>query len=322
MSFDSGVVDLNACAAADAAGVDVWSRISRQLRLYYLALRPKESIMMLGVPLLGVLFSLDAFPLAKLVEVFWLFFGAALVAGHVYTLNDLMGLSYDIYDASKRERPLMAGSLRASEVFGFSMGLLLLGLAILLSLSLPVFVIAVLITLVWVAYAAPGIKLKAVPVVTSLVNAVGAGCLPFLLGYVLFAGNEQLGRGLLLSIYFGIIAGAGQMNREIVDLDVDVKTSFRTTAVWLGRRWTFVTSFALFMLSTAFLVALAVGLHTVPMVQALIALAGAPVHAHMFWVCLRSGVTREATVSYVRDYRLLYLVMGLAMVGDLLARLM
>jgi 4-hydroxybenzoate polyprenyltransferase len=280
-----------------------------KLRLYWDSIRPRESLMMLGVPALGILFAGPPLEAALLTRSGLLLFCGLLVAGHLYTLNDLFGLSYDVYDRHKSERPLLAHKLRARQIWAFSLALGALGYGIVWWLDPALFFLGFSLTLLWLLYSLPS-GLKGYPVVTSAVNSVGAGLIPFLIGYLLVAPWSV--HALLLGLYFGVIAGAGQMNREIIDLDADQAAGLTTTAVWLGRRRTFEISFALFVGSALYLFGLALWSGRLPVGLGVAALLFQPLHHRAYRACLAAGLEdRGAVIEYIKRYRDLYAVLGL-----------
>lgn len=284
--------------------------LRRQFMLYWRSLRPRESLMMLGVPMLGILFSMPPLNLQTLLDIMLFFFGSFCIAGHVYTLNDLCGLTYDIYDQHKLERPLHARQLQAREVFLFSLIMLFIGLTIYYFLSETVLLIAILITLLWLVYALPATLFKGIPILTSVLNGIGSGIMPFLLGYALFTPTVDF-NGLLISLYFGIIAGAGQMNREIIDIEPDVQAGLTTTAVKFGRKITFATSFSLFILSTTLFICLGL-LRMLPSPWlGLFPLGGSLIHGWFYLHTLRTtDLNRSAVIAYVKAYRAIYVLIG------------
>jgi 4-hydroxybenzoate polyprenyltransferase len=281
-----------------------------KLRLYWASIRPRESLMMLGVPVLGILFA-EPEPSASLALRSWVLLACGLlVAGHIYTLNDLFGLSYDVYDRHKADRPLMSKKVRARQIWLFSLALGALGYGVLYLLEPALFVLGFSLTVLWLLYSLPQ-GLKGYPVVTSAVNSLGAGIVPFLIGYLFVA--EWSSRALLLSLYFGIIAGAGQMNREIIDMDADEAAGLITTAVWLGRRRTFVASFLLFAGSAVYLLALTLADPELPVSLGVAALCVQPLHGWAFRTALERGLDeREAVIEYIKSYRAAYALLGVA----------
>jgi lycopene elongase/hydratase (dihydrobisanhydrobacterioruberin-forming) len=291
-----------------------------QLRLYWDSLRPRESLMMLGVPMLGILFAEPRVEAALLARSAVLLASGLLVAGHLYTLNDLFGLSYDVYDRHKSERPLLAHKLRARQIWLFSLSLGALGYGMVWLLDPTLFYLSFSLTLLWLLYSLPH-GLKGYPVVTSAVNSLGAGIVPFLVGYLLAGTWSPL--ALLLSLYFGIIAGAGQMNREIIDMDADRAAGLTTTAVWLGRRRTFDASFALFVFSALYLFGLVLWSGRLPVGLGVAALLLQPFHYRAYRRCVAAGLgDRAAVVEYIKRYRALYAVLGGVYTLRLAGRLM
>jgi len=256
--------------------------------------------MMLGVPLLGILFSEPAITF----ETLWLsvifFLAAFCIAGHVYTLNDLCGLTYDIYDQHKLERPIHSKQLQAKEVFLFSLVMLLIGLTIDYFLNMTVLIVALIITILWIVYALPATLFKGIPILTSVMNAAGSGILPFLLGYALFTPVLDV-KGWLISVYFGIIAGAGQMNREIIDRKPDEKAGLTTTAVKFGSKITYVYSFIFFIISTIYFFLLSLLGYFPNMNLALFPILGSLAHTYFFMKYLNTDLNRELIIRYVKE---------------------
>ncbi|MFC1853758.1 UbiA prenyltransferase family protein [candidate division CSSED10-310 bacterium] len=292
--------------------------LKRQLYLFWLSLRPRESLMMLGVPVLGILFTEPVIDFTTFWKSLLFFIAAFAVAGHVYTLNDLCGLTYDIYDQHKLERPIHSKQLQAREVFLFSLLMLLVGLTFDYMLNMSVLFIALVISILWVIYAWPATLFKGIPILTSVMNGVGSGILPFLLGYALFCPGLDF-KGFLISIYFGIIAGAGQMNREIIDYEPDRQANLTTTAVKYGCRPTFIVSFIFFLLSSIYFAGLC-WLHYLPHLSlAAFPLTGTLIHAYFFYHYLKTDLGRVFVIKYVKCYRAIYAFVGVGILITTLA---
>lgn len=267
--------------------------------------------MMLGVPLLGILFSTPPVTWTAFFQFLFFLLASFAVAGHVYTMNDLCGLTYDIYDQHKLERPIHSRQLRAREVFVFSVLMLMLGLAINYFLNSTVLLLSLIIIILWIIYAFPATLFKGIPIITSVMNGLGAGILPFLLGYVLFADGVDT-KGILLSLYFGIIAGAGQLNREIIDIEPDSKAHLTTTAVKFGRRPTYIWAFILFVFSSIYFALLTVKGFLPSQYLTFIPFVGTGVHSCYFLKYLKTDLRRDFVIEYVKIYRAIYAFVGIA----------
>ncbi len=278
-------------------------------KLYWSSVRPKESLMMLGVPALGILFAEPPVTMDLMGRSALLLLCGLFVAGHVYTLNDLFGVTYDVYDDSKLDRPLQSHRLGSGQIWAFSILLGGIGYVTLYAMDVELFWITLSMTLLWMVYSLPK-GLKGYPVVTSLVNSLGAGIMPFLIGYLFV--EDWSWRAVLLSVYFGVIAGTGQLNREILDLEADSAAGLKTTAVWLGSRRTFDLSLGLFLLSAVFLLAVSWMDDGLPVGLGIAALLIQPFHIRAYRQCLAAGLSREALIRYIRGYRNLYALLGLA----------
>lgn len=294
-------------------GNDKISFLKRQFCLYWYSLRPRESLMMLGVPLLGILFSYPQLSFINIVHFLIFITGAFFIAGHVYTLNDLCGLTYDIYDTYKLERPIHSKQLQAKEVFFFSLVMMIIGLFLEFYLNLTVFIVALIIIALWAVYAMPSTLFKGIPVLTSIMNSVGSGILPFLLGYALFTPYIDF-RGILLSVYFGLIAGAGQLNREIIDIEPDIQAGLTTTAVKFGKKITFTYSFYFFLISTIYFCILTISGLLRPKILLIFPIFGSIIHAIFYLKFQKTNLKRDIIINYVKYYRAIYAFIGIAII--------
>ncbi|MEO7274737.1 MAG: UbiA family prenyltransferase, partial [Vicinamibacterales bacterium] len=161
-------------------------------------------------------------------------------------------------------------------------------------------------------YSLPQFDWKARPLLNSLDHLAG-GALHFLLGYSLGNGLDR--RGLLVGTFFAVTFAAGHLTQEIRDYDGDAQNGTTTNAVAFGKRRTFAASVALFTLSHALLLLLAL--------QGLLprALAGLVVlyPLQLVWSlrASRDGLTYASISRLQTRYRALYAVVGAAVVAAL-----
>jgi 4-hydroxybenzoate polyprenyltransferase len=145
-------------------------------------------------------------------------------------------------------------------------------------------------------------------IVASLIHVVG-GTFHFMLGYTV--GHALDARGFAIAIFFGLVFAGGHLNQEVRDYDADRRNGIRTNAVVFGRRCTFLSSLLVFTAAyamLAFLVSLEI-------------LARPLLWCTLFWPwhvayslrALRSGLRFEAAQWMQRRYRLLFALLGLAM---------
>ena len=118
-------------------------------------------------------------------------------------------------------------------------------------------------------------------------------------------------RGVALSLVFGLVFAAGHLNQEVRDYELDRANGIGTVAVTFGCRRGFLVSFCLFTAAYLLIVALA-ALGVLPRIL----LASA-----ILWVlqagwsrqALRRGLGAETALWIQRRYRLLFALVGLAM---------
>jgi 1,4-dihydroxy-2-naphthoate octaprenyltransferase len=149
---------------------------------------------------------------------------------------------------------------------------------------------------------------KGTPVAASLNHLIG-GALHFLLGYSVARAVDA--RGLAISLVFGLVFAAGHLNQEIRDHEFDAANGVGTVAVTFGCRRGFVASFCLF--TTAYLVIIALALLGVLPKLLLASAVVWLLQAHWSRQALRRGLGSETAVWVQRRYRLLFVLVGLAM---------
>jgi 4-hydroxybenzoate polyprenyltransferase len=199
-----------------------------------------------------------------------------------------------------RELGVLTVLLLVAALFSFSrLGTMTLGLAI---------AIAALSAL----YSLPRFNWKGRPVLNSAAHLAG-GTLHFLLGYSVVGGLDE--RGLATATFFGLTFAAGHLTQEIRDYQGDVLNEIRTNAATFGRRRTFTASLVLFTLAYAVLLLLAIeGIIPRPL-AVLVALYS----FHLRWSlkALREGLTYASIHRLQTRYRMLYVIIGMAMITAL-----
>ena len=159
-------------------------------------------------------------------------------------------------------------------------------------------------------YSLPRFDWKGRPLLNSASHLAG-GALHFLLGYCVVSAIDS--RGLATAMFFGLTFAAGHLTQEVRDYQGDVLNGIGTNAVIFGRRRTFAASVALFTLAYAVLLLLALqGIIPRPL-AALVALY--PLHLRWSLEALREGLTYAGIHRLQTRYRLLYALIGLAMVA-------
>ena len=131
-----------------------------------------------------------------------------------------------------------------------------------------------------------------------------------MLGYATFAALDA--RSIAIGSFFGLVFAAGHCTHEARDCEADLVNGIRTKAVAFGKTQSFVVGLSLFTVAYGLLVALALS-GAVPRFLALGA-ALYPVHLYASLRATRAGLTYESLSHLQRCYRLLYAVIGVAMV--------
>jgi 4-hydroxybenzoate polyprenyltransferase len=222
------------------------------------------------------------------------------LVAHIFALNDWSNLTADLGDANKARDVFTARGVGRTEMGALTVGLLAVSLVLLGQLGPAALVIGVGIAVLSALYSLPPFAWKSRPLFNSAAHLAG-GTLHFLLGYSLGSGVDR--RGFAIAAFFAVTFTAGHLMQELRDYDGDVKNGIRTNAVVFGRRRTFAASVALFTLSHALLLVLALS-GMIPRVLALLAVLY-PVHLHWARQALTDGLTYAGVCRLQSRYRLL-----------------
>jgi 4-hydroxybenzoate polyprenyltransferase len=149
---------------------------------------------------------------------------------------------------------------------------------------------------------------KRTPIAASF-NHVTGGSLHFLLGYATFHAVDA--RGVSLSLFFGLVFAAGHLNQEVRDYESDLASGISTSAVAFGCRPGFLASFSLFTAAYLLIAGLA-ALGVLPKFL-LVSAVGWVLHAGWSRQALRRGLDFEVALWMQRRYRLLFALVGAAM---------
>jgi 4-hydroxybenzoate polyprenyltransferase len=286
------------------------------LLAYLSCIRFQDVVLLQGAPLLGAAFGLEEITGVAIARVSVFALASMLLVAHIFSLNDWAGVASDARDPNKSADVFLAKGLSRRGVGYLSAALLVASLFMFASLRGQTFLIAAAIAVLGAIYSHPAVNAKGTPVFSSVPHLVG-GTLHFLLGYSLFAAVDH--RGILLALFFALTFTAGHLNQEVRDHDGDWMNGIQTNAVRFGKRAAFLAGFAIFTLAYADLVVLArMGLVAAPL--GWLAAVLYPAHACWSLTTLRSGLTFESVSRLQTRYRLLYGLIGLAMVLMLLAR--
>jgi 4-hydroxybenzoate polyprenyltransferase len=284
-------------------------------RRYLSCLRPQDILVLQGSPLLGAAFAVGHPGLHNLAPLLILVVANVFLVSHIFMLNDWSGLTVDLADPNKAARVFTARGVGRREMATLTIGLLVISLLLFSRLGLITVSLSLAIATLSALYSLPAFNWKGKPLLNSATHLAG-GILHFLLGYSLGSSIDR--RGLAIATFFALIFAAGHLTQEIRDHAGDAVNGIRTNAVVFGPRRTFAASLILFTLAHALLLVLALD-EVLPRPLAALVLLYA---VQLFWSLniLRNGLT-YATVSRLQSrYRVLYAIIGLAMVAALVAR--
>jgi len=282
---------------------------------YLSCLRPQDILVLQGPPLLGAAFAIRHPGVRDLAPLAILMIANVFLVSHIFMLNDWSGLTTDLADPNKAARVFTARGVGRREMGGVTAGLLILSLLLFSRLGPVTLGLSLAIATLSALYSLPRFNWKGRPLRNSVAHLSG-GILHFLLGYSL--GHAIDGRGVAIATFFALIFVAGHLTQEIRDHEGDAVNTIRTNAVVFGPRRTFAASLVLFALAHVLLLLLALqGILPRPL-AAVVALY--PVQLYWSLKTLREGLTYVSVSRLQARYRVLYAVIGLAMVATLWAR--
>ncbi len=117
--------------------------IYRKLRIYYVALRVKEIILIGGVTFIGLVFSTPSYNQISLLKWLLIMLSSYSLLGHAFTSNDWSGYEYDKNDINKINRPLIKGEISLNEIKVICISLLMISLTFAAIISFTSFLIVI-----------------------------------------------------------------------------------------------------------------------------------------------------------------------------------
>ena len=263
-------------------------------------------IVLQASPVLGSFLGGFKFERGNIVRLVLLLFGSLALTAHVFVFNDWAGNSSDIRDP--RRSSFARRGISSRHVARITIALLVLANCAFAILSSATILFGAAIAALSLLYSCSPRLGKRTPIMASVNHLVG-GALHFLLGYTLF--HPLNVGGVMISLFFGLVFAAGHLNQEVRDYDADLRSGIRTTAVVFGCRRTFLGSVYLF---TAAYVTLA-GLAAWAVLPRLLLWSALAWPLHLAWSlrALERGLGFETALWMQRRYRLVFALIGLAM---------
>lgn len=277
---------------------------------HFASTRSLEVLALQASPLLGSLlggFSLEGCGVLRLGL---LLLGSLALTAHVFVFNDWAGHSSDIRDPRRATLVFARRGISRRQVARVAVVLLICANAAFAVVGSAAMLFGVAIAALSLLYSCSPTFGKSTSVVASLNHLLG-GALHFLLGYTLCHALDA--SGLLLSLFFGLVFAGGHLNQEVRDYEGDLLNGIRTSAVVFGCRRTFLASLCIFTAAYAILAVLA-ALGILPRLLLWSILVWL---VHVAWSlrALRRGLGFETALWMQRRYRLLFALVGLAMLA-------
>lgn len=263
---------------------------------------------MVGFPLAGPAFALDALTVDAVARVFAFAVAMFLFFLSLYEFNDYCGHQADATNPRLREPATDPQDLHLKRTVT-ALVAALLGFALLK----PALALGAAVSFgMWSIYSWPTRGWKQVPVLGTGIHFV-TQALHFLMGWVLVAALNL--DTLLIAFFFGGLFAAGHLFHEVIDFEADRQAGIRTMANRIGRK-------PAFWISTGAFAACSVYWALLFMAGRIAENAYAPfagaflLHAAVLTVFYLSGrVNERAGVLQLRAaYRAAYLLAGLAFV--------
>lgn len=290
--------------SAPAAPFRQYMRVMR----HFASTRALEVLALQASPFFGSFLGGFSFSWGDGLRIGLMLLGSLALTAHIFIFNDWAGHSSDLRDPRRAALVFARQGISRGQVARLAIALLIIANLAFAAVGQPAMILGAAIAALSLLYScSPGFG-KCTPIAASI-NHLTGGSLHFLLGYTLF--HELDGRGLAISLFFGLVFAGGHLNQEVRDYEGDLLNGIRTSAVVFGCRRTFLVSLGIFTAAYALIVSLA-ALGFLPRL-----LLGSTLLwcLHMGWSlrALRRGLAFETALWMQRRYRLLFACTGLAM---------
>lgn len=274
---------------------------------HFAATRALEVLALQASPIFGCFLGGFSFDRYGLLRLGLLLLGSLALTAHVFVFNDWAGRGSDIRDP-RRARVFARRGISSRQVARFAVALLIIANVAFATVGRPAMLLGAAIAALSLLYSWSPNFGKSMPIVASINHLLG-GALHFLLGYTSFHALDK--RGLVISLFFGLVFAAGHLNQEVRDHEGDHFNGIRTSAVVFGCRRTFIASLVFFTAAYGLLVGLA-AFGILPRLL-LSSVVGWLLQVAWSLRALRRGLGFETAVWMQRRYRLLFAFIGLMM---------
>lgn len=290
--------------SASKAFVSDYARVLR----HFASTRALEVTALQASPIFGSFLGGVHFEWREMLLLGLMLLGSFALTAHVFVFNDWAGHSSDLRDPRRATLVFERLGISRGQVAGVAIALLILANVAFAVVGRQAMLLGAAIAILSLLYSySPGFG-KVTPIAASINHLLG-GALHFLLGYTLFHALDE--RGLVISLFFGLVFAGGHLNQEVRDYEGDLLNGIRTSAVVFGCRRTFLASQCLFTAAYALIISLAV----LGILPGLLLYSSIVWVLHIIWSlkALRRGLGFETALWIQKRYRLLFAFTGLAM---------
>ena len=274
------------------------------------ATRGLEVLVLQASPILGIFLGGFSFERTGMIRSGLLLLGSLALTAHVFVLNDWAGHRTDIRDPRRTTFVFARWGISSRTMARVAVALLILANVAFAEVGSTAILVGAGIAALSLLYSYAPRFGKSTPIMASANHLIG-GALHFLLGYTLIRAVDA--RGLMLSLFFGLVFAGGHLNQEVRDYEADLDNEIRTSAVVFGCRQAFLASLCSFTAAYALLA----GLAAVGILPRLLLWSSVVWALHVAWSlrALRRGLGFETALWMQRRYRLLFAFIGLAMLA-------
>jgi 4-hydroxybenzoate polyprenyltransferase len=277
---------------------------------HFASTRALEVLALQASPILGSFRAGFNFEQSKIIRLGLLTLGSLALTAHVFVFNDWAGHKSDIRDPRRAGLVFGRQGISSAQVAGVAIALLILANFAFAAVGRPAMLFGAAIAVLSFLYSRSPSFGKSMPIAASINHLLG-GALHFLLGYTLFRPLDA--RGVMISLFFGLVFAAGHLNQEVRDYEGDRINGISTSAVVFGCRRAFLASLFTFTIAYAILAGLAaVGALPRLLLWSIILW---PLHVAWSLQALQRGLGFETALWMQRRYRLLFALIGLAMLA-------
>jgi 4-hydroxybenzoate polyprenyltransferase len=277
---------------------------------HFVSTRGLEVLVLQASPILGSFLGGFSVKPSGVIRLSFLVIGSLALTAHVFVFNDWAGHGNDIRDPRRSTLAFARRGISRRQVARIATALLIFANVAFAAAGRRTVLLGAAIAALSVLYSCSPRFGKSTPIVASINHLLG-GALHFLLGYTLSRPLDA--SGLMISLFFGLVFAGGHLNQEVRDYEGDLLNGIRTSAVVFGRRRAFLASLFTFTAAYAILAALA----ALGILPGLLLWSIVLWHLHVAWSlrALRRGLGFETALWMQRRYRLLFALIGLAMLA-------